>query len=325
MKDVRLIIVGFGKIGRGVAETILQKRQIMEEIGLNLKVVAVCEMKGCAVDPNGVDLKGLLEGKVRWGARKTLDVIREQDADVVVELTPGNIETGEPGLSHIKEALQVGKNVVTSNKSPLVVAYKELMELAKKNGVTLRFEATVGGAIPLINTFERELKANKARNIYGILNGTTNFILSKMIEEGVDFKSALKEAQDLGYAETNPDYDVKGIDTAAKVVILANSMLGMNIKLKDVKVEGIERITPEAVELAKQYGFVIKLVGDVAGREVSPRLIPEDHPLNVGGSLNAVQVETDIAGNITLIGRGAGPKETSSAILSDIIAVAEKN
>ncbi len=319
---VKAIIVGFGNIGRGLAETLEEKRKHLKKKGFDVSVVAVCEAKGCVVDEKGVDLKKLL-GKQRWGRRKTADVIRNVDADVVVELTPGDIKTGEPGLTHIREALNAGKHVVTSNKSPLVVAYKELTELAADKGVQLRFEATVCAAIPLINTVSRESRANGVRNIYGIFNGTTNFILSKMHEEGVDLKVALKEAQSLGLAEADPDYDVKGIDSAAKVVILANSLMDSDIGYGDVKVVGIEDVTPESVELAKEYGYAVKLVGDVAAQEVSPRLVPLDHPLNVGGNLNAVLVDTDVAGEITLVGAGAGPRETSSAILGDILAVAE--
>jgi len=325
VKAVRLVVVGFGNIGKGLASTLLEKRKQLMERGYDLRVVAVCEQKGCVVDDEGVDLEKLVGGKAKWDERlKTLEVIRSVEADIVVELTPGNINTGEPGLGHMKAALESGKHLVTSNKSPLVVGYRELSRMAAGKGLQLKFEATVGGAIPVINTCGNELKANAIRNIYGILNGTTNYILWKMTEEGVDFKTALKEAQNLGFAESNPDYDIKGIDTAAKVLILANSVMGMDAKMKDLKVTGIEGVTAEAIELAKDYGYAIKLVGDIAGKEVSPRLIPVEHPLNVPGNLNAILVETDVAGDITLIGAGAGAKETSSAILSDILAVAER-
>jgi homoserine dehydrogenase len=238
-------------------------------------------------------------------------------------MTPGNIQTGEPGLGFMKAALNSGKHVVTSNKSPLSLAFSELSGLSLKNGVKLKFEATVGGAIPIINTCTNELKGNTILNIYGILNGTTNYILSKMGEEGIDFKVALKEAQNLGFAEPDPSYDLKGVDSAAKVVILANSIFGMDIRISDLKVSGIEGITSETVELASEYGFAIKLVGDVKNREVSPRLVALDHPLNVPGNLNAVLVQTDTAGDISLIGAGAGPKETSSAILGDVLSIAD--
>jgi len=321
MRTARLIVAGYGKIGKAFISTLEGKASRLRDLGYDLKVVAVCEKAGSVVDADGIDLKRLLDGKVRWGKAKTLDVIRDVDADIVLELTPGNVNTGEPGLGHIRAALNGGRHVVTSNKSPLVLDYAGLDGLAGKRGVKLKIEATVGGAIPVINTCLNELKCNGIRNIYGILNGTTNYILSKMAEEGVDFQSALAEAQSLGLAEPDPSYDIEGVDTAAKVVILANAVLEGNVKLRDIRVEGIDSVTAEAVELAKEHGFVVKLVGDVAGRRVGPRLVPVDHPLNVSGSLNAILVETDVAGDITLTGAGAGPRETSSALLGDVLEV----
>jgi homoserine dehydrogenase len=198
------------------------------------------------------------------------------------------------------------------------------MDCARKAGREVRFEATVGGAIPLINLYRGTLQANEVRNIYGILNGTTNFILSKMAEECVDFRIALKEAQELGLAESDYSYDVDGIDSAVKVVILANALMGRSVSLKDVRVVGIRDITYETVELARKHNSVIKLVGDVNELEVSPRIIPQNHPLNISGALNAVMLDTDVAGDITITGVGAGPRETSSSVLSDIIDLAIK-
>ncbi|MFH1403513.1 MAG: homoserine dehydrogenase [Candidatus Altiarchaeota archaeon] len=323
---MRIILVGFGVIGRGLAETLLCKRRPLAENGVKMKVVALCEKNGSAVNPDGLDLKKALndgvESLAEWGGRKTMNVIEDVNADIVVELTPGSISDGGVGLKHIRQALKSGKSVVTSNKSPLVVAYEELTDLAGREGLELKFEATVCGAIPLISLCKNQLKASGIKNIHGVFNGTTNYILSKMSEEGVEFEAALKEAQLLGYAETNPEYDVKGIDTAAKVVILANSILGLNAKYSDVTVTGVDKITSESIELADKHGYVIKLIGDAAKLEVSPMLVPKDHPLNVSGTLNSVLIETDTAGDITLVGAGAGPLETSSAILSDILEVA---
>jgi len=329
MKDIRIIIVGFGIIGRGVAETLVWKRQFFRSrLGVNVVVSAVCEVSGCLVPPGGVDLEKALSTPLPkiegWKDAKTKDVIRETEADVVVELTPGNIQSGEPGLSHILGSLAAGKHVVTSNKAPLAVAYRRIMEEAAKKERRVRFEATVGGAIPIMNLMEYCLQANEVSHAYGILNGTTNYILSKMAEDGVSLESALKEAQDLGYAEPDPKYDIEGVDSAAKVVILANALLGKDVSYKDMKVTGIREITPESVELAKKHGYVVKLVGDVVRQDVSPRLVPISHPLNVSGSLNALMLNTDIAGDITLIGRGAGARETSSSILSDILAIASR-
>jgi homoserine dehydrogenase len=322
MKTIDLIIVGFGNIGRGLVSSIIENSPEIGSKGFKIKVVAVCEAKGSIVDSNGIDLKKLLEGKVKWGDEKTLEVIKSTPADMVLELTPGNIKTGEPGLSHMITALESKKHVVTSNKSPLVVGYRRLLDLASKNDLKLRYEATVGGAIPVISCCERELAGNRIKNIYGIFNGTTNYILTKMDEEGVDFESALAEAKESGYAETDPTYDISGIDTASKVLILGNALMNLDIALKDLEVSGIEKITSEAMDVAKKYGYTIKLIGDVGKREVAPRLVPLDHPLNVGGSLNAILIETDLAGELTIIGKGAGAKETSSALLSDVLSIA---
>jgi len=321
----RLIIVGFGNIGMAVASTLSAKKRQLKNAGYDISVVAVCEAVGCLVDTKGLDLKVLTGAKPRWSKKLgTLDTIRDTEADIVVELTPGNVQTGEPGLSHIMAAIGSGKHVVTSNKSPLVVDYNGIMDAAKDVGVQVRYEATVGGAIPVLSTIERETKANTVKNIYGILNGTTNFILTKMDEEAVDFASALAEAQELGYAETDPTYDIKGYDSASKVAILLNTVRGQGASIRDMKIEGINRISPDVMELARDYGYAIRLVGDMDAKEVGPRLVPLDHPLNVGGSLNAILIESDLAQDITLIGHGAGPEPTASAIIADIASVMDR-
>jgi homoserine dehydrogenase len=329
MKEVKLCIVGFGNIGRGLAAVLDEKQDLLRRRhGLKLTVVAVAEKDGSLVNERGVDLSRALKTQFsscpEYSSMKTLDVIKSCNADMVVELTPGNMKNGEPGLSHILRSLECGMHVVTSNKAPLALKYREIMDCARKAGREVRFEATVGGAIPLINLYRGTLQANEVRNIYGILNGTTNFILSKMAEECVDFRIALKEAQELGLAESDYSYDVDGIDSAVKVVILANALMGRSVSLKDVRVVGIRDITYETVELARKHNSVIKLVGDVNELEVSPRIIPQNHPLNISGALNAVMLDTDVAGDITITGVGAGPRETSSSVLSDIIDLAIK-
>lgn len=327
MKTVRLVIVGFGIIGRGFAKTLSEKRKFLRQReGIDLKTVGICEIDGCLMNEDGINLSQALSKPLKklpgWLQKPTNEVLDENIADVVVELTPGNIKTGEPGLKHIRNSLAAGMHVVTSNKAPLALKFSELTKLAKTNDLQLKYEATVGGAIPVINTCQNHLRGNEILDVYGILNGTTNFILSKMFEEGVEFDLALKEAKELGIAEPDPSYDIQGIDTAAKVVILANALMGKNVSFKQMTVSGIDEITPEAVDLGKKHNYAVKLIGDVSKLEVSPRLVPITHPLNVSGSLNAVMVKTDIAGEVTLIGRGAGPKETSSAILNDVLSVA---
>ncbi len=328
MKVIKLVMVGFGAIGRAVARTLVEKSgSFKREHGVELKVVAICEAEGSVINEEGIELEKILNEDLKkdkhWCQKKSIEVLKSVNADIMLEFTPGSIKTGEPGLKHIEVALERGMNVVTSNKAPLALKFHELMELAKKNNAQLRYEATVGGAIPLINLVEKTLQANKIEAVEGILNGTCNFILSKMAEEGIELQVALKEAQELKIAEPDPSYDLKGIDTAAKVAILANSMLGKKVTFSDISIEGIEKITVEAIELAKKHGRVIKLIGDVSKLRVSPRLIDIDDPLNVSGTLNAIRIKSDVAKDIILIGHGAGPRETSSSVISDVLTTAK--
>ena len=334
LKTVKLIVVGFGIIGRGFCKVFSEKKKFIEEkFKINLEIAAICEISGCLVDENGIlveDIEKLAANKIKleehqnWTRKDTADVLKEVEAEIAVELTPGNIKTGEPGLTHIITALENGKHVATSNKAPVAIRFNELQELAQKNNLKLNYEAAVGGAIPVINLYRENLQINNINSIYGVLNGTTNYILTKMRRDGITLEAALKEAQELGIAETDPTYDIEGIDTAVKVVILANALMNKNVKFQDVKVVGISGITPEAIDLAKKNGFVIKLIGDVKKLEVSPRIVPKNHPLNVDGTLNAIMLETDVASDITIIGRGAGARETASALFSDVLGIAMK-
>ncbi|MBN2015014.1 MAG: homoserine dehydrogenase [Candidatus Altiarchaeota archaeon] len=330
MKDVRLTIIGFGAVGKGFAEVLLKKQRFLEKnYGINLKVSAVCEIDGSVVNEEGVNLEKALtlaaEKKLNehddWNTMKSLEAIKEIGSDIVLELTPSDIKTGQPGLSHIRESLKKGKHVVTSNKAPLAVKFSELRKLAGDNHVELKYEATVGGVLPIINLKKHCLQINKIESIHGILNGTSNYVLSKMADEGVSMEAVLKEAKNLGIMEADPSYDIEGIDTGAKVVILANSMMDMDVSFSDIDVTGIEDVTAEAIELAQKHNSVVKLIGDVNGLKVSPRLVPVNHPLNVSGTLNAVMINTDVAKNITVIGHGAGRIETASSLFSDILDI----
>ncbi|MDQ1254129.1 MAG: homoserine dehydrogenase [Euryarchaeota archaeon] len=332
MKTVCCSILGFGAIGQGVAEVLLMKKEYLKSIGLEVKVVAVVDSKGATVNPLGVDLADCLSRKRESGTVAIenisgADVIRSLEHDLVIETTPTNIVTGGAGLQNMFTAFETGKDVITSNKGPLTLKYRELMEAAKASGSEFRFEATVGGSMPIINLANEVLAGNHIISIKGILNGTCNYILTRMLEERASYTDILAESMELGIAETDPTYDVEGIDTACKLVILANAIFGRNVTYKDVEVTGITKITTEALEMAYERGHVIKLIGEV-GREkiqVAPRLVPIKHPLAVGGTLNIASVYTELAGEITVTGKGAGPIETSSAILSDLIAIYGKN
>ena len=314
-KRVKISIIGFGAVGQGVAT-------VVKDIPF-IEVTAIADSKGVAVTP---DIEEVLNRKraglpISNSNLSAIDVIMSVDHDITVEVTPTNIIDGEPGLMHIREALKHGRHVVTSNKGPLVKRFNELMKLARDYKVMLRYEATVGGAMPMINLVKEALTGSKVRNIVGVFNGTCNYILTRMTEEGLDYNHVLSEAQDMGIAEADPTYDVMGIDTASKVVILANSVFKQNVTLDDVDITGIIKITADALRLAKERSYSVKLIGDVKGLKVSPMMVPAGHPLSVGGTLNAASIMTDNAGEITVTGKGAGSIETASAILGDIISI----
>nr|CBH39100.1 homoserine dehydrogenase [uncultured archaeon] len=326
-ETVRVTIIGFGYVGRGVAEVIKRKHDaIARKHGIDLKIVGIADLKGSIVNENGLsegEIMNLRTGK-NLKDLSSLNVIKEVEHDVMVEATPTNVDSGEPGLTHLLTALESDRHVVTSNKGPIALEYKRVTELAAKRGKELRFEASVGGAMPLISLVRENLAGNGVISIEGILNGTCNYILTRMAEEKLPYEHVLKEAQELGIAEADPSKDIEGIDTAVKLVILANSIFDMNAAYKEVEVTGITEITPEALKLADDEGYVIKLIGEVdrdGSLKVAPRLVPKGNPLNVGGTLNVATIKTDLAGEITVIGKGAGPIEAASAILSDIIGI----
>ncbi len=325
---MNVIIVGFGFIGRELVRTLNEKLEKIRRLDRDFRIVGASDSRGYLYNGDGLNLEKLSDVKrlSEYSADyheggSTEELIEKHDIDLMVEATPTNIKDGEPGLSFIRKALSKGIHVVTSNKGPLVVAFRELTSLAEKNGCHLLYEGTVAGAIPIFSLVRKCLQGDRIRRISGILNGTTNYILSRMYFEGTSFELALKEAQERGITERDPSYDVDGIDAACKVVILANALMNRNVKFEDVERTGIRRVTQEAVSLAKKSNFAIKLIGTIDRRiEVAPKLVPINHPLCVHGTLNAVHIETDLAGEITLVGYGAG-KETVSAVLNDILTV----
>lgn len=325
MKDVKVSLVGYGIVGHGVVDVLHRKKSMLKDMGLNLKLISITDHMGTIMSEDGIDAEKVLPERtlqnIATSSMKGKEAIDAIDSDLVIEVTPTNIVHGQPGLGHMEAALSGGKHVVTSNKGPLVVAYSRLKKLAEDNGVMLKFEATVGGTMPLISLVERTLVGNTIYGIRGIFNGTCNYILTRMAQENIPYTHALSEAQDLGIAEADPSYDVEGVDTAGKVVILANALFDMNIKYSDVDVTGITGITPEALALAKEKGYMIKLIGDVPALTVRPTLVPIESPIAVAGTLNSAAIYTDLSGTITVTGLGAGSIETASAILSDVISI----
>lgn len=322
---MKICIIGFGTVGRGIVELIHRKN-------IDLDVVAICGRNACVYDKNGINLTHLIKHtkdipiEKYSKADKNLDTMKIIDmkcADVYLELTPTDIEHAEPGYSFIKKILSTGSHVVTSNKGPSVLHYNELKSMAEKNNVEFLYEATVGGSMPVLNLARETLRGNKIQSIRGILNGTTNYILTRMAAEGAPFQQILKEAQELGIAEKDPTYDVDGIDAAAKAVILANEFFSRNSTMKDVDITGITKITPEFVSLAKKSGFKVKLIVEVSEKKlkVAPRLIKKNHPLAVDGTLNALNLKLDMANEMTVVGYGAGKYETAAAVISDILSI----
>lgn len=320
---MRIAIIGFGSVGKGIA-------RIIAERNTGLVITAIADSKSGCMDSSGLDLPEIIKKKEETGlcGDKEItpeDIIRNAEYDALVEVTPTNAMTGEPSLGYIRLALSKGKHVVTSNKGPVALNYAELSSLAGENGVQLKYEATVCGAIPIIQTLQYGLAGNRIKKLYGVFNGTCNYILTRMADERLTYKEALLEARELGYAEADPTYDVEGIDAAIKLVILANTIFGMDKKLDDVAITGIESLTSEALALAEEDELTIRLIGEIDNEKgtlkVSPRVIPKDHTLVVQDTLNAVTIEAEPAGEITLIGSGAGSLETASAIISDLLFI----
>lgn len=336
----KLALIGFGTVGQGLCEILLSKNeQLKVDHGFEWEVVAVSDMlKGSVYSPDGLDVKKLLSmaesgtsldeydgaAEKGWDALRT---IRETNADIVCEMTYTDVKTGQPATDHCRAAFENGKHVVTSNKGPAALFYRELTEMAAKNRVQFLIEGTVMSGTPVINLARDTLAGNDISAVRGILNGTTNFILTNM-EAGRSYDDVLVEAQKLGYAEADPTADVEGFDALAKVTILANVLMGENVKPDDIPCKGITQITLDDIEKAKSGGKRWKLIGEVkreggkVSASVSPQMIDLSHPLaGVMGAVNAATFSTDLMGDVTITGAGAGKAETGYSILIDILKI----
>jgi homoserine dehydrogenase len=330
---LRLIIVGFGVVGQSFAKLILSRAaDLYNTYGVNPRVVACVDKKGAVVCPSGIDLQKLLDIKkikgtvvdYRSEGSKSLDydIVEQTDSDVLLELTSTNLQDGEPGISNIISAMRSGKHVITANKGPLALAFPSLLELANYNDVMLRFSGTVGGGTPILEFAKRCLKGDRILSFKGILNGTTNYILTKM-EEGLSFENALRDAKEKGIAEANPELDIDGYDAAAKVSIIANWVMGMKKTIHDVESTGIAGVTLERVGEARKRNNSLKLVGMTENKKLIVGLVEVSKldPICVNGTLNAVTFSSEHSGQQTIIGRGAGGMETASAVLRDLIEI----
>jgi homoserine dehydrogenase len=318
-ENIGIGLMGFGVIGGGTALVLQNKKDALTKQ---------------AYGP--LMLKRILEkDKTKYGTRNIDsalftdnpdDIINNPDIDIVIELMGGE----HPAFDYISQALRAGKHVVTANKEVMAKHGYELLNLARENHVDIRYEASVGGGIPLIAPFKQDLIANDILSIHAIVNGTTNYILTRMAQENLDFSEALKQAQKLGYAEANPVNDIEGFDAAYKLAILATIAFCTDVKIENIYHEGISRLRSCDFRYAKELGYAIKLLaiakrsGNKIEARVHPVFIPQDSLLaKVDGVYNAVNIEGDLVGNVIFYGQGAGPSATSSAIIADVINIAQ--
>ena len=335
---MRLILVGFGTVGRGVAESLLASEPELLVAGAEPRVVAVVDpVVGSVRHEGGLDLGTLLkladtgESLASYpGAKPVADlkeVLEAAGGDVLVELTPTDLHTGEPGLGHVRAALKAGLHVVTTNKGPIALAYDDLRNRAHKAGVQLRFEGTVLSGTPVLNLCAAGLTGAGIRGIRGVVNGTCNFILTEM-EGGTGYAKALSKAQHLGYAEADPSSDVEGWDAAAKVLILANSVLNANLKLGDVDRTGITGLTVDDIQTACAAGKTWRLIARISQGEngwkakVGPEEVNRADPEgSLTGPENLLIFDTEALGEVTITGPGAGRRATGHAVIADLLAV----
>jgi homoserine dehydrogenase len=317
MKKIAVGLIGFGTIGTGVARLLQDNKDLISErVGAEIRLKRIADID--IVKPRGIAIDSALL------TTDAGDILKDAEISIVVELMGGY----EPARTFILDAMQRKKHVVTANKALLATHGDEIFHSALQHEVNIGFEASVGGTIPIIKTIKESLIANRIQSLYAILNGTSNYILSKMTDEGKSFAMVLKEAQALGFAEANPTYDIEGIDAAHKLAILLSLAYGKKVRLDDIYREGITNISEQDIEFARELGYRIKLLAIAIRRDVDievrlhPTLIPFDHLLaNVNGNFNAFHIIGDASDSIFLYGQGAGMMPTASAVISDIVDI----
>lgn len=338
-----IALIGFGGVNRALADIIAtDEEKFYREMGFNLRIVAVSDLfLGSVYTPEGIDLTLLAALPVAQGACATLpngkataeneDIIKNSNADIVVEATVTDSVTGQPATSHCRWALSTGKHVSTTNKGPLAFAEKELMDLALKNNVGFEYEGVVMSGTPVLRFADKLLKGSEIHQFSGILNGTANYVLG-LVEQGHTFADAITSAQKQGYAEADPSADVEGKDVMLKVIVLANRLWGANLTRDNVQCQGITGLTETMVKEAVAEGCHWKLIGKASKQEdgsvvasVSPEKLSLEHPLaGISGAVNAITFTSGMLGDVTVSGPGAGRIETAYAILSDIIAIHQR-
>ncbi len=318
MNNIGIGLLGLGVVGSAAAEVLLSKvDKLAEQVGIPLILQKVLV--------RDVNKQRTIKLEPHLLTEHAGEVVANPEVDIVIEVMGGE----HPALEYMKQAIANGKHVITANKEVIAKYGYELLSLAQKRNVGLRYEASVGSGIPLISPFQQDLAANDISTIYAILNGTTNYILTQMSQEGLDFTSALKQAQELGYAEANPANDIEGTDAVYKLAILSSLAFHTVVSPKDIYCEGISRLQAKDFRYAREFGYAIKLLA-IAKRDrgaielrVHPVFIPEDSQLaKVNGVYNAIQVEGSLAGRLIFYGQGAGALPTSSAIMADVLIIA---
>ncbi len=330
---MRTILIGLGTIGQSYCQLLENRKEdLLTNYGIDSKIVAVADSKGVAIDEKGININDILSVKknnksvsdlsIGDKSKTSIDLIEEIDAELLVDATPTNIQDGEPSASLLESAMKTKKNIITANKGPLALAFSSIIEKADYNNVILKYSATVGGGTPILEFGRKCLEADRILEMHAILNGTTNYILTEMDDRGLSFQDALKEAQELGYAETDPTLDIDGFDAAAKLVIMSNLLLGKELVLNDLKIEGIRDITQKDITKAKDNGNTIKLIASVNNMaKVEPVIISKDDPMSVAGALCSVKFVSEFAGEEIIIGKGAGGMETASAMIRDLVEI----
>jgi len=336
---MRVAVIGYGGVGRAFVQLINDKKDYLQKEGLQIQVNYIIGSNGGVYNSEGIDLKAFMDfGALEKDISKYSQVgsegasfekiLQNRDVDAVIELTPTNKETGEPGMTHIRRALECGINVVTANKGPILLAYKELKTIADKNKVQLGIGCTTGGALPSINGGLMDLAGAEILSIEGVLNGTTNFIIDEMESSGVTYIEALKKAQSCGIAETNPSLDVEGWDTATKLLILTNVLMTEEKSFEDIAVEGVTQLTPEEIKSSLEEGCKYKLIGKAVKENgeiqmtVKLEKLDSTHPLyGVNGKNKAVRYTSDVLGDLTIIGGASGVIPAAASILRDLINI----
>lgn len=341
MAHYHLALLGFGNVGQALARLLLKKQaELQTEFGLTFTVTGLYTAHhGAALNPGGIDLPAALEAARDQGTLsglsaieppvEALDFIRRSQAGVLFENSPVNYASGQPAIDHLRLGLELGMHAITANKGPVVHAYRQLTELAARQGKRFYFESAVMDGAPIFSLFREALPAARVRALRGVLNSTTNLILSRM-EAGEAFDQAVAYAQSIGIAETDPSGDVDGWDAAIKVAALATVLMNAALKPADVQRQGIREITPQHIRQARQQGKRWKLVcsaaweGERLAGRVAPEMVAPDSPLyTVDGTTSLVQFETDVLGPLTLIEADPGPETTAYGLLADFIHAAQ--